>query len=148
MLVEVANSGITWAEPRDFSLDALGIVDGNSRTPAMSSNHRPTEEFFYTYDRCSGVVVGMANGSVTSLRTDNLSSDELRKILQIGGFTDKVIRSQAGIYAGRRLNWPNIAALAVWLVSVGTMLTAAVRSRKARFAPLPAAVQSCQNCES
>jgi len=30
----------------------------------------------------------------------------------------------------RRPNWPNIAALAVWLLSVGTLLYDAVRSRK------------------
>ena len=34
-------------------------------------------------------------------------------------------------------NWPNIAALAVWLVSVGTLLTNAVRSRKALSVPTP-----------
>ena len=34
----------------------------------------------------------------------------------------------------RHLNWPNIAALAVWLLSVGVLLTRAVRSRKARVA--------------
>ena len=32
----------------------------------------------------------------------------------------------------RHLNWPNIAALAVWLLSVGTLLTCAVRGRKMR----------------
>ncbi len=31
----------------------------------------------------------------------------------------------------RHLNWPNIAALAVWLLSVGMLLVGAVRSRKA-----------------
>ena len=36
----------------------------------------------------------------------------------------------------RRLNWPNIAALAVWLASVGTLLIGAVRSRKPRAASL------------
>jgi hypothetical protein len=81
MLVEVADSGVAWAEPKDFSLDALGIVDGNSRTLSMSSNHRPVEEFFYTYDCASGVVVAMADGSVTFLRTDNLSPEKLRQIL-------------------------------------------------------------------
>ena len=35
----------------------------------------------------------------------------------------------------RHLNWPNIAALAVWLLSVGTLLTCAVRSRKLRSVP-------------
>ncbi len=36
------------------------------------------------------------------------------------------------IYDGLRthLNWPNIAALAVWLLSVGTLLIGAVRGRK------------------
>jgi len=32
-------------------------------------------------------------------------------------------------------NWPNIATLAVWLLSVGTLLTHAVRSRKTVSAP-------------
>ncbi len=31
---------------------------------------------------------------------------------------------------GWRLNWPNIAALAAWMLSVGVLLTHAVRSRK------------------
>ncbi len=30
----------------------------------------------------------------------------------------------------RSVNWPNIAALAVWLLSVGTLLTCAVRGKK------------------
>jgi len=133
LLVEVAGSGVAWAEPRDFSLDALGVVDSKSRV-SSSSNHRPPDSFFYAYDRVSGVGVAMADGSVGFLRTDNLSPDELRKILQVSGYTDDVRNSQGDHYAGRRLNWPNIAALAVWLVSVGTLLSAAVRSRKARFA--------------
>jgi hypothetical protein len=37
----------------------------------------------------------------------------------------------------RRLNWPNIAALAVWLLSVGLLLTCAVRSRKPPAVPPP-----------
>jgi hypothetical protein len=36
-----------------------------------------------------------------------------------------------------RLNWPNIAALAVWLLSVAALLTRAVRSRKVRPLPPP-----------
>jgi hypothetical protein len=36
-----------------------------------------------------------------------------------------------------RPNWPNIAALAVWLLSVGTLLTHAVRSRKVLPVPPP-----------
>jgi hypothetical protein len=53
----------------------------------------------------------MADASVHFLRTDNLSPDALRKILQIGGCTDEVLRAQG--YAAARLRWPNVAALAV-----------------------------------
>ncbi|MGO9109778.1 MAG: DUF1559 domain-containing protein [Thermoguttaceae bacterium] len=131
MLVEVVNSGIDWAEPRDLSLDSLGVVDANSFAPALSSNHRPREEFFFTYDYGDVVCVAMADGSVNVLRTDGRSSEELRKILQIGGYKEERIRSREDSYVWkRRLNWPNIAALAVWLISVGTLLTLAVRSRK------------------
>jgi hypothetical protein len=37
------------------------------------------------------------------------------------------------------LYWPNLAALAAWLASVGTLLTRAVRSRKAPSVPPPSA---------
>jgi hypothetical protein len=135
MLVEVADSGIAWAEPRDVSLETLSVTDARGQGRPISSNHHPPDEFFYTYDHVSGTVVAMADGSVHFLRTDNLSRDELRKILQIGGCTDEVLAAQGNFYSGRRLHWPNIVALAVWLISVGTLLTAAVRGRKARFAP-------------
>ena len=62
------------------------------------------------------------------LRLGNRSPDDLRKLLQIGGFKEEEIWR----LRQRQLNWPNIAALAVWLLSVGTLLTQAVRSRKAR----------------
>jgi prepilin-type processing-associated H-X9-DG protein len=94
----------------------------------LSSNHRPPDSFFYTYTHSSGVNVAMADGSVQFLRTDNLSRDELRTILEIGGCTDEVLRSQGDFHSARRLNWRNIAALAAWLLSVGTLLAAAVWS--------------------
>jgi hypothetical protein len=125
MLIEVTNSGISWAEPRDLSLDTLGAAGGTSSTLALKSDHGRREEFFFTYDHAAEVHVAMADGSVRSLRIGNRSPDDLRKLLQIGGFTDKESEE-----TGRHLNWPNIAALAVWLLSVGTLLTHAIRSRK------------------
>ena len=77
-----------------------------------------------------------ADGSVRFLRTGNRSPEELRRILQIGGFTEEEIGNQGDFYGGRlRLNWPNIAALAVWLLSVGVLLTHAVRCRKPQAVP-------------
>ena len=57
-------------------------------------------------------------------------------MLQIGGFKEGEFGDPV-----RRLNWPNIASLAVWLLSVGTLLTHAVRSRKVRSG-LPQSPQS------
>ncbi len=129
MVVEVANSGIPWSEPRDLSLDTLGAAEDKSPALALSSKHGRRKEFFFTYDYGSGVNVAMADGSVHFLRIGNRSPDDLRKLLQIGGFKDEETGDPA-----RHPNWPNIAALAVWLLSVGTLLTCAVRSRKPRAA--------------
>ena len=105
----------------------------------MSSNHGHSEDFFFTYDRCCGANVAMADGSVHYLPPGSLSTENLRKILQVGGYRGEENGSGDVAYdAGRRLNWPNIAALAVWLLSVGTLLYRAVRSRKAKLPPAAA----------
>ncbi len=132
MLIEVTNSGISWAEPRDLLLDALGAANGKSPALALPSDHGLREEFFFTYDHAAGVHVAMADGSVRSLRIGNRSPEELRKLLQVGGFKEEEFGDPE-----RRLNWPNIAALTVWLLSVGTLLTHAVRSRKSLSIPPP-----------
>ena len=61
--------------------------------------------------------------------------------LLVGGFKEQAIGDPV-----RHLNWPNIAALAVWLLSVGTLLTCAVRGRqRSRFRRhLPAEVETPQ----
>jgi hypothetical protein len=133
LIVESANSGIAWAEPKDFSLDMLSNTGRKPSALCGLGSHNPLQSFFFKYDLVSGVGVALADGRVQWLRTDNLSPQELRKILEVGGFTDEVLNSQSDPYAGRRLNWPNLAALALWLVSVGTLLTAAVRGRKTRL---------------
>ncbi len=133
MVVEVANSGIPWMEPRDLSLDVLGAAGAKPPALTVSSNHGHGEDFFFTYDRPSGANVAMADGSVHYLPPSSLSTENLRKILQIGGYKGGATGSGDLVYdEGRRLNWPNIAALAVWLLSVGALLYRAVRSRKAR----------------
>ena len=124
MLVEVTNSGIDWAEPKDLSLDSITADSGASTTLALTSNHGKQKDFFtYTSDSC--VNVAMADGSVRSLWLGNRSAEELRKLFEIGGCTEEEIGEPE-----RHLNWPNIAALAVWLLSVGTLLVGAVLGRK------------------
>ncbi len=137
MVVEAANSGIAWTEPRDLSLDALGISGDKSPALTVSSHHGRREDFFFKYDRNSGANVAMGDGAVYSLPPGGLSIENLRKILKVGGcrWGDPRFEADLQYEEHRRPNWPNIAALAVWLLSVGTLLTQAVRSRKVRSAP-------------
>jgi prepilin-type processing-associated H-X9-DG protein len=137
MLVEVAGSGIPWTEPRDLSLDALEAAEAGSPGLTVSSKHAPVADFFFTYDHGCGAHVAMADGHVQFLPSTSLSAENLRKILQVGGCGEGEIGPQGAIYCAEpRLNRPNIAALAVWLLSVGTLLTRAVRTRKKL--PVPA----------
>ena len=110
MLVEVAASGIGWAEPKDLSLDTIEAADGKSRLMASARNLGRRKEFFFTYDYGSCVNVVTADGDEHYLRVDDRSAEDLRKLLQVGAFREG---------PDRHLNWPNIAALAVWLASVG-----------------------------
>ena len=75
----------------------------------------------------------MVDGSVHFLRTDCLSSEDLRRVLSIGGCKNVADGPHVALDEEEsRLNWPNIAALAVWLLSVGLLLVGTVRGRKAR----------------
>jgi hypothetical protein len=107
MVVEVANSGISWMEPKDISIDSAGMTESRSRELVPSSNHGRKSDFFQTYEHCCEINAAMADGSVQCLPVGSLSIDKPRI----------------------RWNWPNIAALAIWLLSTGTLLIAAVRSR-------------------
>ena len=69
-------------------------------------------------------------------KRQGLSIENLRKILRVGEFKPGLTDSYEDSYRETwHLNWPNIAALAVWLLSVGTLLTHAVRNRKLLPAP-------------
>jgi hypothetical protein len=131
LIVEVANSGIQWTEPKDLSLDALEAAVGKSRAVIVSSNHRSLDDFFFAQEGCDASAA-MADGHIERLPTASLSPERLRDILRIGGFWPYGTNSAEALGASRRLNWPNIASLAVWLLSVGTLLTVAARGTKAR----------------
>ena len=102
MVVEVANSGIPWMEPRDLSLDALGAAGAKSPALTVSSYHGPREDFFFTYDHGCGANVAMADGSVHYLPPGSLSTGRLRKILQVGGYKERERFRQDSYDEGRR----------------------------------------------
>ena len=143
MLIEAADSGIDWTEPRDLSLNAIGAAE--TMPPAISvwSNHGHRADFFWTYDYHTAVNAATVDGSVLAIPSDGLLTENLRTILPIGGCKEQEIYSfeDKHSHETQHLNWPNIASLAVWLLSVGTLLTHAVRSRKVRSG-LPQSPQS------
>ena len=138
MLVEVTNSTILWSEPRDLSLDSLAAREANLPDVIVSSNHRPPNNFFITYPPLCEANVVMADGSVRCLRLEGVSTEDLKEILQVGACPKEAFHTYDAAYQMRHLNWPNIAALAVWLASVGTLLIGAVLGRKPRsVSPVP-----------
>jgi hypothetical protein len=150
MLVEMADSGIPWTEPRDLALETFCVADTKPTVPVVSSRHHLRKDFFYTFtDRC-GANVALADGSIHYLPLDVLSAEWLREILPVGAYNkEEIARFHsdsicADSYGEERyLNWPNIAALLVWLLSVGTLLVGAVRGRKRlSVVPLPASSTS------
>jgi hypothetical protein len=131
LVVEARNSGVAWSEPKDIRLDAVGEKDADSHALAISSNHGVRSNFFFTYDDVPCAHAAMADGSVRFLPPGSLTPENLPKLLQIGGCRQVDLEVIANSYAEhRRLNWPNIAALAVWLISVIALLARAVRSRR------------------
>ena len=137
ILVEVANSGIQWTEPRDLSLDALQADDAKTPVLTLSSKHMcDLSTFFYTCTVPSkGGNVALADGSVRFLWANPSATEPLRRILKIGGCD-----LENGAYVDGftpegevwQFNWGNCLALAIWLASVGVLLRRAVRSRKPR----------------
>ena len=131
MLIEVANSGINWTEPRDLSLDALDNA-ATLPTAIASVRHEPRRDgyFFFHDSVVPGVNVAMADGSVHFLPTANLTPKGLYDLLQIGGFRDQGYDFDTWPAGPRHIHWTNCTALAIWLASVGVLFYRAVRSRK------------------
>ena len=122
MLIEVANSGIAWTEPKDFSVDTLAATGTKSVPLSLCSNHGRRVDFFVTYEG-GACGVAMADGRVRDFRLSGLSAEHLRKILQIDGCGENGMCGHGDIFDRGRLNWLNITSLAVWLLSVGSLLT-------------------------
>jgi hypothetical protein len=134
MLVETANAGVNWTEPRDLSLDALQSADSPPGSVTFMSKHGWRQGLLYDYEPVSANVA-LADGAVMFLSARTMAPKGLRKLLTIGGFTDEY-RDGSGPYPApqpeAKLRWQSCLALAVWFLSVGLLLHRAVRRRKAR----------------
>jgi len=143
MLVEVANAGINWTEPRDFCLDEPKAAGSASPVSVVCSEHLSSSGFF-SQESVTGAGIAFADGHVTFVPAAALASDKLKDWLAVGGFSDEEIDALPPGY-GRTINWTNCAALVVWIASVGLLLYRAWRSRKVRgsFAETGNSTGSC-----
>ena len=134
MLVEVANSGINWTEPRDFDLDAPKIIASTQPPVKLSIAHLSSYGFFCRNTSSIGANVSFADGHQEFLLAGVApdASDKLKDWLSVGGYNEEEVDRlpPCDVSYGRRINWANCIALAVWLVSVGLLLHRAVQSRK------------------
>ena len=130
MLIETANSGIQWTEPRDLDLDHLASAAGRDSVPAIRGPHMRSNGYFY-YDTPAGANVAFADGHGCFLPSSNLTSERLSKLLAIGGCNyDDILTSTEA--EELQINWYNCFVLAVWFLSVGLLFYQSFRTRKTR----------------
>ncbi|MEN6496153.1 MAG: DUF1559 domain-containing protein [Thermoguttaceae bacterium] len=139
MVVEASDAGILWTEPRDLSLDAMEAADNKMPAVGVSSRHSiGRRDYFCTYRYPSGGAswtdMALADGCVICLPRI-LAPSVLAKVLRVGGYDDAAIAQlpeapDVPALPNVQLNWDNIVALIVWLLSVGWLFYRAFRSRK------------------
>jgi hypothetical protein len=116
LLIEVADSGIVWTEPRDVSWnDAPKLLDASPRAISLRKRRAPSGFFFQASPE--SVLVLLANGSIGQLSGAQLTPDGLKAALIVGGYA----ANDSGM-SGRRLNWPNCCTLLVWTGSIYVLL--------------------------
>ncbi|MCE5266440.1 MAG: DUF1559 domain-containing protein [Planctomycetaceae bacterium] len=122
ILVEIADSGVKWTEPRDFYLDDIR-PDGASNGVKLSTRHcRPRA---LGDPETSGCGIEFLDGTYKYLPISACPPDKLKTWLSVGGYDEDAI---AAIHP---INWTEWTSLAVWLVSVGLLFHRAWRSRVA-----------------
>ncbi len=124
MLVEVANTGIRWTEPKDLSVEAVHTVVASPPQTTVPSNHAARYDGFFYRDSPMAYAV-LVNGSVRAVPAGLPATSIL---MSIGGCTEENLNGCWSI----QINWPHCIGLSVWLASVSLLLHQAFRSRKPR----------------
>ncbi len=115
IVVEVANSGVQIAEPRDLTVDEVCRGVGDGAKPGTSTNHRISGGFFF--NDVAGAFALRSDG-----RIEIIPADMPPKVLA-GLFTgdDKAWRTFEQC-RHQRVNWTNCTALAVLILSYAVLL--------------------------
>jgi hypothetical protein len=138
ILIETADSGIQWTEPKDFCLDELGDVPSTDSASEIQIPHM--RDNGYCYDETPYCLnMAFADRSWRPVYAETLKTEKLKRLLEVGGFTQENAADLGADKQEPQLNWPHCIGLPVWLISVGLLLYQAVRGRK----PRPEVANSC-----
>lgn len=116
LLVEVANSGIHWTQPRDVTIADLAGFVRQPGPDGQSGIHVLPGGYFHHDDR--GIQVAMADGSVRFLPA-NLPAATLEDLLTVDKQRPVDLQALHDLRSlnRQRLHWPHIVALATLAAS-------------------------------
>jgi len=115
MLVEVADSGINWMEPRDLSFEqALAGVNPAWGT-GISSKHVHKGGYFF-HDEPAGACVAFVDGSA-QLLDQRIPPETLEALLTANG-GETVDWESLRYEVPKRIHWPRVLAVVALVVSV------------------------------
>lgn len=119
LLIETADSGIAWTEPRDVSLDEIenAANDNASSVNGISVKHRLPQTYFFNLSP-GGVHVARADGSVSFVPANYLTPDKLKDILASGGCPDEFVYNAPYNF----VNWWNCGVLFAFVASIYLLL--------------------------
>ena len=131
LVIEMADSGIQWTEPKDFDFNDLK----STRALITKSPHMRDNGYFFR--ETPGVNAILVDGDMMFMLPCDSTMDALSELLPSDEATDKINRDKDTTLnhldtAKFQLNWPHCVGLPVWLLSVGLLLHQAIRYRKRR----------------
>ncbi len=119
MVMDIANSGINWMEPRDLTLDEACHAIACGTGPGVSGHAEASDTFFF-HDEIAGSYILFSDASVAFVPA-GLPSETSKSILT---GDKKVEDARKGFQPvrRRRIHWANCTALAVLVISYAVLL--------------------------
>jgi prepilin-type processing-associated H-X9-DG protein len=122
LLVEAANCGIDWKEPKDLTFEQAAAGINRQPGPSISSSHTLRDDYFHHAQK--GAYVAFADGHAGSL-PESISPAKLKSLLT-GDLAEPVDVDELQKAA---LNWSNILALVILVVSVLVLVFGSLAQR-------------------
>jgi hypothetical protein len=124
LLVEIAEPGIPWLEPRDLPADPASASSPGQ--PIISSNHVPPASFFRIAS--PKVHVFLADGTIAFIPADLFAAPDC-PLLNVGGFPKEYLDREWPT-DNAPINWPATVSFYIWTASIALLLFLTVQTRK------------------